>query len=239
MEESTLDSAAENAGAFDGWDEAETPAAEPSGEDWDAPEGEESPEEAQEAFLTLENGGETRRLTREEAQALARKGLEFDQVQGALQSLREQQTVSAPALDLVRQYARQNGMTEAQYLNFCRGRMQGGAPEGRQDAPRNAPLRAAMEQTRRQAAVRRDVQAFLRDYPDVRAQDIPDEVWADMHENGVSMSAAYGRYRIRSLQQEVDASRAAATSRRRSAGSLMGSLPLNNAADPAFLGWED
>lgn len=262
---------ADQTNVYDGWDEehAETDAApEPEAKpEEEKPaegpepeqEGEKNPEE--EMYLTLKHLETTRTVTREEAQALAQKGLDYDRVKGKLEELREYQKGVGPAVAMIQRYAEQNHMTMEEYLDFCRSQelMQSGmtedqakqqialerretavsAKEAEADAREQARTDAENEAATQEEQVRKDIQAFMRDFPGVDAKEIPEEVWADMMQNKTSMSVAYGKWKIKALEREAEAAKAAAEAKAKTTGSLTGSLPASSAADPAFEGWED
>ena len=269
---------ADQTNVFDGWDDAHTEETQAPQEEQkqeaEAPSAEEAPgqeeqkaEEQQEKspeedfYLTLKHLESTRTVTKEEAQELAQKGLDYDRVKGKLEELREYQNKVGPAVTLIQRYADQSHMSIEEYLDYCRSQelVQGGltedqakrqidiehresavtAREEEAESERAAQDAAKQEADTQAEQVRRDIQAFMQDYPGVSAQEIPEEVWADMMKNKVSMSVAYGKYKVKALEREVEAAKAAAEAKAKTTGSLTGSLPAAAAADPAFEGWED
>ena len=98
----------------------------------------------------------------------------------------------------------------------------------------------------RSAAERRDreIGEFMREYPDVRAEDIPPEVWGRVAA-GESLLSAYSRHEARALRRENAAlvgqivrQERARVNRQRSAGSQMGAGTGKSVRDPFDDGWE-
>lgn len=71
--------------------------------------------------------------------------------------------------------------------------------------------RKAQEQARNQ-----DFMAFMKAYPEIKAQDIPREVW-DAVRSGESLVTAYSRYEAKGLRAEVDKLRAQAEAQAKAA----------------------
>jgi len=110
--------------------------------------------------------------------------------------------------------------------------------------PPTAPLeRGAEENGGLDPARRESFLRFARAYPDVRADDIPDEVWIDVI-GGADLTEAYVRAENRRLTAEADELRRERDSlareiraAARSAGSRA-SAGAPRAADPFDAGWE-
>ena len=57
----------------------------------------------------------------------------------------------------------------------------------------------------RQEKSQQEVPKFLKEYPDVRAEDIPKEVWDDMKTNDGDLLGSYQRYENKKLKDEIKA----------------------------------
>jgi len=80
-----------------------------------------------------------------------------------------------------------------------------------------------------------DIIAFMEDYPNVKVQDIPDEVWTAV-KNGRTLNSAYALWENRQLKSQADAVQKSNEVSERSVGSRQG---LNEEYDEflsAFLG---
>lgn len=195
---------------------------------------------AQELF-TVKNREETRQVTREELIVMAQKGLDYDAVRAERDQLRQYRDEANPALELVKGYAQRNNMTVSDYLDFCRkqelmrtGMDEQAADQTLQMEKRKADLDAQearvnaqkvqqdtlLQQTKeRQEARRKDMDAFLQAYPDVKADAIPKEVWAQVAQ-GVPLVSAYAMHENQRLKAELAAERQNKENKQRTTGSL-------------------
>lgn len=91
------------------------------------------------------------------------------------------------------------------------------------------------------ADVSDDLIRFVREYPDVRAEDIPRSVW-DRVVRGESLVAAWGKYEAEALREENRRLREKndrrEQNRQRSAGSQRGIGASGSAGDAFDRGWE-
>ena len=198
-------------------------------EDKTAPEGQgeqaPAPDQAAELF-TLTHLGESRQVTRAELTALAQKGMDYERVRGKYDELKQYKQEADPAVELVKGYAARNGMSVAEYLDFCRKQelMAGGLDERTaantvslekreaavsareaQERAQQARQSSILEQAKaRQEAQKRDMERFIQAFPDVKAKDIPGQVWEQV-KKGESLSAAWVAYQNQQLKAEVEA----------------------------------
>lgn len=225
-------------------DEADQPKDEEAAGKDEGPKGhEEQPEPKQEeTFLTLKHMDQVRHVTREEAQALAQKGMDYDRIREERDQLKTYEREHKAAVDLVESYARRLNMQVGEYLDYCRQQelMQGGMAEGdakktvqmeRREADlaqREQALQA--EQQRRESEQRvqdeararldRDVKEFMRVFPGVKASDVPKEVFQAAQKDGIGLVAAYAMHKAKAAESALEAERTNADNRARSTGSL-------------------
>ena len=225
-------------------DEADQPKDEEAAGKDEGPKGhEEQPEPKQEeTFLTLKHMDQVRHVTREEAQALAQKGMDYDRIREERDQLKTYEREHKAAVDLVESYARRLNMQVGEYLDYCRQQelMQGGMAEGdakktvqmeRREADvarREQALQA--EQQRRESEQRvqdeararldRDVKEFMRVFPGVKASDVPKEVFQTAQKDGIGLVAAYAMHKAKAAESALEAERTNADNRARSTGSL-------------------
>lgn len=273
LEETSVD----QTDVFDGWDtgevldtqadqpEQEAPAqtaeeapGDPAPEEKD-PAAEASPQE-EPPFLTLKHLDEVRTVNREEAQALAQKGLDYDRIREERDSLRSFREENGPAIELVQKFAQRNNMTISEYLEFCRvqevmseqhvteevAKNQVALEKRELDLSRREEAQAEKERRESEAQqqeetqqerIRREVNQFLADYPEVKPAEIPKEVFEMVQRDKTSLSLAYGKWLIAKQAQELNTLKAQASAREKSPGSLSGSLGSAK-TDPAFDGWD-
>lgn len=169
-------------------------------------------------LFTLKNRDEKRQVTREELIAMAQKGWDYDTVRAERDQLRQYRKEADPTLEMVRLSARQKGMSVPDYLDHCRrqdltqtqAQTGPGAGRGRDNA---------LIQRFRQNARRQDMQRFLDAYPGVKAESIPQEVWAQVA-RGVPLVSAYARHENQRLRAELAAERQNRVNRARTPGAL-------------------
>lgn len=230
------------------------------------PAPEQSAEEAkeeparEEGFLTLKHLDEVRTVTREEARTLAQKGLDYDRIRTERDELRSFREENSAAIELVRKYAGRSGMGVAEYLEFCRTQelmseqgitaeaakaqvslekreMEVSRREEEQTAREQAQAEAKAQMDGTQERIRREVAQFLSDYPEVTPGEVPGEVFELVQREGVSLSVAYGKWKLAQQGKELEALRAQESARRKSPGSLSDTLQIPK-TDPAFDGWD-
>lgn len=198
------------------------PAAEPEGQQTGTEEagGEPAAEQQERADVpktwTLNHLGESRQVGEADMVVLAQKGMDYDRIRGKWDEAK-------PVMELFGGFARQAGMSVADYVSFIRtqAKQQGGMSEteakraveledreaavaakeaaeaDRQAAQARANAAANDAETRRRA----DISEFQKTFPDVARdpKSIPPEVWAEVN-RGVSLVAAYSKYAIAQAQ---------------------------------------
>lgn len=222
----------------DGFEAAETPETEPVTEE---PAKEENGAQEAEKGENTANQPETftlknkilgdRQVTKDEYDAFAQKGYDYDRVQQERDQLREYKKVADPAYVAIKEYAkragfgeniagfldalreqelRQSGKTEAEAKNIV-------AQEKREaDLVEREKAVAAKEEAQTSAAKaeqdarerqQKDVESFYRAYPNVKADEIPKEVWDAVFNGVADLTTAYTMYDNRRLQAELAAER--------------------------------
>ncbi len=163
---------------------------------------------------------------REEVVRLAQQGLDYERVRTERDGLRAYRDQAGPVLELVRGFAQRSGMTVEQYVDHCRTQelMSQGVNEAtaqaqveveKQRSAVEAQTRAAQaEQQRRETAAaqakqqvearRKDMEGFLAAYPEVKAEEVPPEVWQRVAA-GESLVGAYTMYQNKQLKAQIAA----------------------------------
>ena len=234
-------------GADQPGDEEETQAEgeeKPEGEDGDG-KGEEQKESDQ--TFELKHLDETRTVNREEVIALAQKGMDYDRIRGKLDELRGLETVASENqsyAEFIKELADNAGITVEQLIDSTRARIltDRAAKEGRElsqtealeQAKQTREARAqamqqgkeAQEARNRQEKFREEAARFRTLHPDVKAEEIPPEVWKDYDETG-NLADAWNKHvnqqltaENESLRKELDTLKQEAKNAARSTGSL-------------------
>lgn len=194
-------------------------------------------------LFTIKNRDETRQVTRDELIAMAQKGWDYDTVRQERDQLRQYRQQNDPALNFLTAQAQKNGMDVAQYLRqvqkqelMRRGMSDQEAEREMQMRQREADVNAQQAQINaynsqkasaeraaqeRQAALRRDMMSFQKAYPEVKADDIPAEVWANVAK-GTSLINAYTMHENAKLKAQLAAERQNKANQQRTPGALGG-----------------
>lgn len=163
---------------------------------------------------------------RDEVVRLAQQGLDYERVRTERDQLREYRTQAEPALKLVKTFAENSGMTLEDYVDYCRTQaiVAGGVDEAtakvlvemekrqakldtktEEPKPEQQRQQAAQDKAQQEAEARKqDMMAFIGAYPEVKATDIPKEVW-DKVAGGQSLVSAYTMYQNRQLKARIAA----------------------------------
>lgn len=194
-------------------------------------------------MIPYEYMGEKKEMAAGEAAPYIQKGLHYDTVRAERDQLRQYRTDAEPALALVKGYAQKMNMTVPQYLDYCRQQelMRGGmneqqaaqtlqmekrkadldAQEARINAYNSQKANAERAEQDRQAALRRDMTSFLKAYPEVKADSIPAEVWAQVAK-GTPLINAYTMHENAQLKAQLAAERQNKANQQRTPGALGG-----------------
>lgn len=182
---------------------------------------EEVKEEAADQRFTLKHLDEVREVSREEVIALAQKGMDYDRkTQKLSDTIAEYEAfldeIAAPAglnrtqlMDSIRARALVASEAEAgRTISETEALLR--VQQSRADKKRIAEETAQAETQRKQAEAERQqnemLQRFVDTYPDVKAADIPAEVWAETRMSGdlVSVWAKYENAQLKRAKAELE-----------------------------------
>lgn len=223
----------------------------------------ETPEQkadAPEKTWTLRHMDETKNVGEAEMVTLAQKGMDYDRI-------RAKYDESKPAMEILSIFAKQKGVSVADYVSFLRTEAKKADGLSEAEARRSIELedreaavtaREAEQAAERQAAEqanaaanaaaqrrKADIDEFAREYPDVaRNPDaIPKEVW-DAVAAGSSLTVAYAKYTAKQAREEAERTRSAAQAAQqnvknaaRSTGSMQSAGQNAGGRDPFLEGW--
>lgn len=185
--------------------------------------------------------GQKLSLTLDELKTNAQKGMNYDHVHSQLMELR-----NSPAFGVIEEYAKKSGMTTEQYVEHLKKldtfqkvsqMTDEGVPEPYarrlielEEKDKARSERDAAEQKRANEATQYN--KFLKEYPDVKASDIPEEVWQRFND-GMELVASYAIYENRQLKNQVQQYRQNEANKQKSVGSVTGDS--SDANSDAFL----
>ena len=216
--------------------------------------------DAPEKTWTLRHMDETKNVGEAEMVMLAQKGMDYDRI-------RAKYDESKPAMEILSIFAKQKGVSVADYVSFLRTEAKKADGLSEAEARRSIELedreaavtaREAEQAAERQAAEqsnaaanaaaqrrKADIDEFAREYPDVaRNPDaIPKEVW-DAVAAGSSLTVAYAKYTAKQAREEAERTRSAAQAAQqniknaaRSTGSMQSAGQNAGGRDPFLEGW--
>lgn len=216
--------------------------------------------DAPEKTWTLRHMDEIKNVGEAEMVTLAQKGMDYDRI-------RAKYDESKPAMEILSIFAKQKGVSVADYVSFLRTEAKKADGLSEAEARRSIELedreaavtaREAEQAAERQAAEqanaaanaaaqrrKADIDEFAREYPDVaRNPDaIQKEVW-DAVAAGSSLTVAYAKYTAKQAREEAERTRSAAQAAQqnvknaaRSTGSMQSAGQNAGGRDPFLEGW--
>lgn len=225
-------------------EETETPEAE-------KPAPEEPKQEAEDQRFTLKVNGQDSEVDRAKVIELAQKGMDYDRVKeelgrikadsGTMNRYREQEA-------FLKELAKDANISVEELMETTRMRVLMGKDESLTEEAARQKVRENLAANRLQASAEKKEEAkaaepspeerrqkmfadFLAAYPDVKAEDIPKEVW-DRAGQTYDLTGAYRDHEIRQLRAEIQTLRQNDKNKERSTGSRR--TAGNASADKAF-----
>lgn len=194
-------------------------------------------EQPAETFTLRHLDDPPRNVGREEVIRLAQQGLDYERVRQERDSLRASRQEDQQVVELVKGFAARSGMSVAEYVDYCRTQdlMAQGVNEATAKAQveiekqrlqmdkqaqeaQDAETAANAERERAQAQ-RKDMEAFLAVYPNVKATEIPKEVWQRVAVGG-SLVTEYTRWENTQLRAQLAARESQQNAAEKAPGSM-------------------
>jgi hypothetical protein len=216
----------------DSSEETETPEAEEAEsepEKAEEPEPETKPEADNQRFKLKYNGEESE-VDRDKIIELAQKGMDYDRIKAERDSFK----TDAPTMqrykeqnDFLEALAKTNGITVEQLIEDTKVRMMMSDDDSLTEDAARKKVRGEKaaekkEETKAEATPEERRQqmfaSFMNAYPDLKAEEIPQEVWEDAGRT-FDLTGAYQRYVNRELRKELETLRQNNKNRERSTGS--------------------
>lgn len=236
----------------------EEPAVEEEAEDAPEKQEEEKPDAKQEAEnqrFTLKHNGEESEVDRDKVIELAQKGMDYDRIKEERDRFKaDSDTITKLKAQesFLQELAKSNDMTVDQLMETTRARMlmnnnpgmdeEAALKQVREEASKAAEKKESEKAKEPSPEERRQAMfaGFLAAYPDVKAGDIPQEVWNDAAKT-FDLVGAYQRYENRQLRKEIETLRQNNKNRERSLGSAksVGSRTQSQAFDALWYDDDD
>ena len=196
-----------------------------------------SKEQPAETFTLRHLDDPPRNVGREEVIRLAQQGLDYERVRQERDSLRASRQEDQQVVELVKGFAARSGMSVAEYVDYCR--TQDLMAQGVNEATAKAQVEiekqrlqmdkqaqeaqdaetAANSERERAQAQRKDMEAFLAVYPNVKATEIPKEVWQRVAAGG-SLVTEYTRWENTQLRAQLAARESQQNAAEKAPGSM-------------------
>lgn len=216
--------------------------------------------------FTLKHLGKESTVGREEVIVLAQKGMDYDRQKGKYEALNQSITELGGVESLtdheefLKELAASGGVSVEELIDSSRANILAkrenidpSIARGRIDlqkqekalSVRESKLKEKTQADEIQSKRDADFLAFAKAYPDVKAMDIPKEVWSEVAK-GTSLIDAYGRHEAaqlkienQRLRSELETARQNNENRQKAAGSQKTAGSKNTASDPFDEGWDD
>lgn len=198
-------------------------------------------EESADQRFELKHLEETRSVDRDEVIRLAQKGMDYDRIREERDSVRPELKLYK---DFLSELANESGLTVTELIDSVRAkRLEASEKEkGNEISEGDALLRVQREREAAQKAKpaeentertekekptevqaedsrRESFARFAREYPDVKAEDIPAKVWQDFAANKGDLADIYARHENTALKAKIAAMERNEDNRKRSTGS--------------------
>jgi len=226
-------------------EEADQQESEEADEQTEAEEQAEPEAEDADQWLELKHMDETRKVSKDEAKALAQKGMDYDRIREERDSLKN----SLPRYQEMEKFLQEmQGDFDSieEFMDDTRARVMADA-EG--ISYNEALSRVQSNHAPAKAEEKSDndninVDGFIKKYPNVKAEEIPESVWADVQTTG-DLLVSYDKYdaskksdRIAELEREIEILKKNQKNKERSTGSSKSS-GVSGSKSMIDLLWDD
>ena len=245
--------------AVDAEEEADQPKSE-DGDDSEAAEDEKTEEQAEESVpdqkFTLKHLDEVREVDRDEVVALAQKGMDYDRIRTERDALKASEAEleeyrtflkriagdqsiedlidsTLAKLDVADAEAKGEELDEVE--QFKKLRIERVKREAKN--PKPAPEAPKTPEDLEKERLSKSIQRFIKAYPDVKATDVPPEVWKDYRDGRADLVECWELHENKKLKDEIKALKQNQKNKERSTGSKKSTG--KKAVDPWFDGWPD
>lgn len=241
-------------------EDAESDSEEAQGSEQESGEQAEAETEAQDEageedqLFTLKYMGEEKKVTREEMQDLAQKGMDYERVRQERDSFKDNPKMPADYSALqaqagyLKEIADLAGTSVEELVLRTRANRLMREDNSLSEMDAVIKARSSMETSPKadkaeeaapdeEAQSREQVKAFLEAYPGVKAEDIPEEVWKDAFAHNGDLTGAYSRFENRQLKAQIAQMKQSQQNKSRSTGSRK-SAGAASKRDPFDEAWD-
>lgn len=217
---------------------------------------EEQEEETPDQKFTLKHLDEVREVGRDEVVELAQKGMDYDRIRTERDTLKQSkekldeyetflkriagdQSIedlidsTLAKLDVADAEKRGEEMDEVE--QFKKLRIERVKREAKNPPPAAEPEKT--EEEKEKERLGKSIQRFIKEYPDVKATDVPPEVWRDYRNHRADLLECYQLYENKKLKDELKSLKQNQKNKERSTGSKKSAGKTQ--VDKWFDGWPD
>ncbi len=245
--------------AVDAEEEADQPESEDE-DDSEDKEDEKTEEQAEESpsdqKFTLKHLDEVREVDRDEVVALAQKGMDYDRIRTERDSLKANEAELEEYRSFLKRIAGDQSIEDLIDSTLAKLDVADAEKEGKEldevqrfkelriervkreaKNPKPAPEAPKSPEDLEKERLSKSIQRFIKAYPDVKATDVPPEVWKDYREGRADLVECWELHENKKLKDEIKALKQNQKNTERSTGSKKSTG--KKAVDPWFDGWPD
>lgn len=202
----------------------------------------ENQQQEQKQSFKVKHLHEEKEISFDEAPTYIQKGMDYDRIKTKFEE-------SKPVLSFVENLAKQNGMTVPEYLQaveeYEKQQQIEALAQQRSLDPELAEELYLSRQERQQREIERQQQAqqqqeqkeyvdFINQFPEIKPESIPSEVWTLKAQHGLSITDAYIRHEYNAMKAKLKAQEV----NEKNAESATGSLTGNGSAENDFISYD-
>lgn len=210
-------------------------------------------EETPDQKFTLKHLDEVREVDRNEVVRLAQMGLDYDRIRSDRDSIKPkfeeyeaflkriagdqsiEDLIDSTLAKLDVADAEKKGEELDEVEQFKKLRIERVKREAKNPPPAKEEPKTEEEQEKERLS--RSIQRFIKEYPDVKATDVPPEVWKDFREHRADLIDCYRLYESKKLKDELKSLKQNQKNKERSTGSKKSAG--KKTVDKWFDGWPD
>lgn len=184
---------------------------------------EKSEEEEKEVLYEVQTESEKRSFTIDELKENAKKGMEYEKIKESYDKLKK-----SPVMEMINSMAQKSNMSAYEFVLNLQQReneekaaelMDRGVPE--KEARRLIELEQNQTRILEKQKQSEPFDEFIRQYPDVRGEDIDKSVWEEFSRTG-DLAGAYARFENRQLKTKIEMMERNGQNKKKSIGETAG-----------------
>lgn len=198
------------------------------------------------AGIKVEFNHQEMEIPLDQARAWIQKGMNYDNVQEQLQNVQ-----NSSGMQYLLELSQRSGMTIDEMVDYWRGQeeqqqinelvQKNIPPEYAKEMIENRKFREAQkikeQQSQKEEANQKEYRDFVQAYPDVQAEDIPEDVWSKVN-NGVPLKYAYMEYENSQLKEKNKIQETNISNKKKAVVKGVSGTPMDEKYDPFLAGFD-